>query len=64
MYRVTEIYKVPGSCMQNDSEKTFLTKFFAKLYYTFACKRNDYTRIEEKFANSWVLLSSHVRHSY
>lgn len=61
MYRVTEIYRVVGSCMRNDKERTFLTKFIAKLYYSIVCKQNDYTTIEEKFADEWIVLARNIR---
>ena len=61
MYRVTEIHRIVGSCMRADNEKYFITKFMAKLYYSKVCKRNDYTTIEEKFADEWVKLANNVR---
>lgn len=61
MYRVTEIHRIVGSCMRHDNEKCFLTKFMAKLYYSKACKRNDYTTIEEKFFDRWVVLACCAR---
>lgn len=61
MYRVTEIHRIVGSCMMADNEKYFTTKFMAKLYYSKVCKRNDYTTIEEKFADEWVKLANNVR---
>lgn len=61
MYRVTEIHRYIGSCMRSDKEKTFLTKFMAKIYYSIVCKQNDYTTIEERFAGKWVVLDRNVR---
>ena len=61
MYRVTEIHRIAGSCMRADKEKYFFTKFMAKLYYAKVCKQNDYTTIEEKFADTWVQLANNVR---
>ena len=57
MYRVTEIHRIIGSCMIYDKETHFITKFMAKLYYSKACKQNDYTTIEEKFFDKWVVLA-------
>jgi len=61
MYRVTEIYRLAGSYMMSDKEKYFLTKFMAKLYYSKVYKQNDYTTIEEKFFDKWVVLASYFR---
>lgn len=61
MYRVTEIHRIVGSCMRSDKEKNFLTKFMAKLYYSIVCKQNDYTTIEERFADEWVVLARNIR---
>lgn len=60
MYRVIEIYRLVGSYMRTDKETYFLTKFMAKLYYSKVYKKNDYTAIEEKFADKWVVVVKNV----